>query len=190
MKSTHCGDILPGRPAFMGLEPLEPRLLLSGSISGTVYDLATEELLGGVWVEVYRGSDPDRADNQAWDWVTSRQTDGSGQYTVDGLDARHYRVRVPDGASSGSTHYINADLYDVVVVDGATTADMDLALRQAGILGGFVYDELGQPIEDAHVLVEAEYQEDGDDSWRPGPTPRGCTASTWRPRTPPSTPSR
>ena len=42
-------------------------------------------------------SNPDSANDHAWDWVTTVQTDSLGQYQVSGLNARHYRVQVGDG---------------------------------------------------------------------------------------------
>lgn len=145
------------------LESLEGRLLLSGGISGTVIDVATSQPVGGLTLYVYESSNPNSANGEAWDWVTSVQTNAQGQYFVNGLDPRHYRVQLNDGAASSGTHFVQADLYDVVVFDGATTTSINIQAREAGKIAGHVYDTAGHPIPNVEVLIDADYtREDGD----------------------------
>jgi 5-hydroxyisourate hydrolase-like protein (transthyretin family) len=133
------------------LETLESRLLLTGGIAGTVVNVLTSQPVAGIKVDVYESSNPDSADDQAWDWVTSVQTDGQGRYQVSGLDPRHYRLQLADGdAAANGNHFVEADLFDVVVLDGATTTGMNMQARQAGRITGHVYDGVtGDPVANA-----------------------------------------
>ena len=148
------------------LESLESRLLLTGGIAGTIVNAVTSQPVGGITVNIQQSSNPDSANDQAWDWVTSVQTNALGRYQVSGLDPRHYRVRLDDGAAAANgTHFVSANLFDVVVFDGATTANMNLRAIQAGRITGHVYDGADNPIAGAQVLVEADYTQDSGDDW-------------------------
>lgn len=152
--------------ALPSMESMEPRLLLTGGISGTVLNAQTSAPVGGITVNVLQSSNPDSADDQAWNWVASVQTNGSGQYQVSGLDPRHYRLEIDDGATAANgSHFIRADLYDVVVFDNATTTNMNIRAMQAGWITGHVYNDAGAPIAGAQVLVDAQYTEESDSSW-------------------------
>jgi hypothetical protein len=148
------------------LESLESRLLLTGGIAGTIANAVTSQAVGGITVNVFQSSNPDSANDQAWDWVTSVQTDALGRYQVSGLDPRHYRLQIDDGAAAANgTHFVETDLFDVVVFNGATTTDMNIRARQAGRITGHVSDDAGNPIAHAQVLVEADYTQDGGNDW-------------------------
>ena len=140
--------------------------LVWGSIEATAYDLARGAPAEGVTIQVHQGNDPDHADDGAWQWVTSAQTDAFGGFRIDGLPPRHYRLHVEDGQSdSAGNHYISADLFDVVVFDGAVTSGLNLDLREAGSVWGYVYNDLGAPIPNAEVVMGGNYTEDGEDWW-------------------------
>lgn len=137
-------------------------LLDASRIAGHVSSLAGAPL-PGISIDIFQSSDPNHAGPEAWNWVAQGTTDAQGDYVVGGLDARSYRVQVSDGAQSGATHYIGANLYDVVTVTGATTTGMNLQLRPAGVLSGHVYTTGNQPIANAQVLVDASWTR-GDDN--------------------------
>lgn len=143
-------------------EPLEARVLLSGGVYGHVYAQGGAALQG-ITVNVYQGPDPNNAGDEAWDWVTSADTDASGYFSLGGLDARHYHLRIPEGVQSGACHYLGGDLYDVAVVDQQTTPDQDFTLRIAGYIYGYVKNADGDPIKNVQVLVRGAYVEDGND---------------------------
>jgi len=141
-------------------------ILAPGGISGHVSQHGTGENVPGIQIHVYQGHDPDHADQGAWNYVTSVWTDASGNYTVSGLPQRRYRLHVNDGVqSTAGEHFISADLYEVQVFDDATTTNMDLTLRRAGSIWGYVYDEANQPITNAQVVMAGSYTDDWDHYW-------------------------
>ena len=140
------------------------------AIEGYVFDFSTAAPLENVLVDVYQGPDPDYAGENAWDWVTNAWTDATGRYEVVGIDlgglgSWNYRLSINDGQQVAGRTYINASLPDVVVFDGATTTNMDFNLRRAAHIYGYVYDELGVPIDNAEVAVDADYTENYSQSW-------------------------
>lgn len=125
----------------------------AGSISGQVTKHVGGSSLEGVWVQLHQGTDPYIADEHAWDWVTSVDTnpvytDANGEYQFTGLAERRYHVYIYDQEISG-THYFEANLYNVQVFSGINTPNMDIELRQAGLIYGYVRTAGGVPIPNA-----------------------------------------
>ncbi|MGA2500516.1 MAG: carboxypeptidase-like regulatory domain-containing protein, partial [Tepidisphaeraceae bacterium] len=152
--------------ASAGTQGPDFNLAQEGSIAGNVAQWNTSTTLSGIQVTLYDSSNPDSANDQAWNWVGQAPTDSSGNYAIYGLDPRHYRVNVSSGQSVGATHYLDADLFDVVALRQATTANMNLQLRPAGVISGHVYNTSGSPVSYAHLIVQAEYVSGSNNDWR------------------------
>jgi len=142
-------------------------------IEGSVYDYDTHLPLANIEVQAYQGWEANSAGQDAWDYVGSAWTGADGHYEVFSLPDRQYRLRIWDGQGAGGKNYMGADLFNVPVAAGQTTSGMDFFLREAGYLYGYVFDELGNPVDNAEVVVEAEYthMEDASDwhnAWTDG----------------------
>ncbi|HUT29225.1 MAG TPA: carboxypeptidase regulatory-like domain-containing protein [Sedimentisphaerales bacterium] len=136
-------------------------LAVGGSISGRAADV-NGLALEGVDITLYQGEDPFIADERAWDWVDSTSTDANGRYELTGLCERRYHLRVDPQQVSG-THYVEADLYNVQVFLGAETPDMNVTLRQAALIYGYVTTVDGNAIPSAEVVADASWREDAWD---------------------------
>lgn len=143
-----------------GYKPAEA--LAVGSISGTVVSDSTGLPLEGAMVQLYQGVDENIADEQAWDWVAMTQTDASGHYEFTNLEPRRYHIDVYSQNISG-INYLDADLYNVQVLDGATTTDMDFSIRLAGVIYGYVKTSGGLPIPNAEVVAEGAWTNNADE---------------------------
>jgi hypothetical protein len=134
----------------------------TGSVSGTIAGHANSAGLPGVSVTLYEGTDPNIADEDARSWVAETQTDAGGAYQFTGLTQRRYRVHIHDQEISG-THYMEADQYHVQVLDGADTPNMDIVIRQAGLIWGYVKTANGDPIQNAEVITDCPWTHEGDE---------------------------
>ncbi|MCH7920996.1 MAG: carboxypeptidase regulatory-like domain-containing protein, partial [Planctomycetes bacterium] len=105
----------------------------TGSLSGRVLKNSGGSPLAGVLVSLFQGNDPQIADDDAWTHVASTSTNSDGEYRFDSRSQRRYRVHV-GGQAIGGTNYFEANLFNVQVLNGSETANMDLRLRQAGLL--------------------------------------------------------
>ena len=134
----------------------------TGSISGQVAD-PNGSKLANVAVEIYIGDDENIADKDAWHYYGSTTTDPNGQYRFDLLPQRRYRVHIYDQEVEG-THYIETDLYNVQVLAGSETINMNYSLKQAGLIYGYVKTAGGIPIPNADVIAQASWTDEGQ-SW-------------------------
>ena len=145
---------------FLVLLCLPARAAWTGSLSGRVFKHSDNSLLEGVSVRLFQGVDENIADEHAWYWVGETQTDSIGYYQFTGLEQRRYRINIYSQNVLG-THYVETDLYNVQVFEGEETPNMNLYLRQAGLIYGFVKTTGGTPIPAAWVIAEAAWTEDG-----------------------------
>jgi len=134
----------------------------TGSISGQVVD-PNDTGLAGARVEIYIGDDENIADEDAWNYYGSTTTDPNGEYSFALLPQRRYRVRVPEQEVAG-THYFETNLYNVQVLAGSETINMNQTLRQAGLIYGYVKTTGGTPIPYALLVAQAPWTDEGD-SW-------------------------
>ena len=150
---------------FLALVSLPTTAFGVGSISGRVFKHSDGSPLEGVNLSLYKGVDENIADEHAWDYVGGAQTDSIGYYQFTGLEQRRYHVNIYSQDVSG-THYVETDLYNVQVFDGAETPNMDFKLRQAGLIYGFVKTTGGTPIPipNAEVIAQASWTDEGQ-SW-------------------------
>jgi len=136
----------------------------AGSLSGTVTEHGTNATLQGVLVYLFRSEDPNWAGENAGIFVAGTYTDANGDYQFTNLEARRYHVSSWTGnTDSSGRHFVQADLYHVQVFDGTETPDMDLQLREAGYIWGYVKTENGVPIPNARVIGHGEWVKDGPD---------------------------
>ncbi len=139
----------------------------AGSLSGSVTEHDTNAALQDVTVQLYQSADPNWAGENAWNYVAGTSTDANGDYQFINLEARQYHVHVMTGSmDSSGRHFAQADLYHVQVFDNAETPGMDLQLREAGYIWGYVLTEGGTPIPNASVIGHGEWVDDGRD-WHP-----------------------
>jgi hypothetical protein len=135
--------------------------VLAGSISGRVTDVNGVPL-ENVWVALYTGTDPNIADEDVWNWVSSTQTGPNGEYQFTGLAERRYRVRI-DGQEISGVGYLEADLYQVQVFEGTNTPNMNFRLREAALIYGYIKTSTGTPIHNANVIAEIPWTHYGWD---------------------------
>ncbi len=140
--------------------------VFAGSISGRVTRESNGDPLEGVRLYLYQGEDEFIADDHAWDWVNSADanpvyTDANGEYQFTGLAERRYRIRFEDQEVAG-THYFAANLYNVQAFAGANTPNMDIVLRQAGLIYGYVQTAAGDPIPYAELIAVAPWTHYGE----------------------------
>ena len=136
-------------------------LAIGGSISGCVTDVNGIPL-ANVGISLLQGTDPYIADEHAWEGVAWTSTDSNGEYQLIGLAERRYRIHIHSQEVSG-THYFEADLYNVQVFEEVETPNMNLALRQAGLIYGYVKTADGIPMPNAEVVSEAAWTEYGNE---------------------------
>ena len=122
-----------------------------GQITGTVTDASTHTGLQGVQVDVY---------NSNQDFVSSAQTDASGNYSISGLAPGSYEVGFYDEADSNHiAQYYNdkptlSSADPVTVAGGSTTSGVDAALAAAGVITGTVTDaSTHTPVSEVQVTV-------------------------------------
>jgi len=125
--------------------------VLAGSISGRVTDV-NDSPLENVWIELWQGTDPNIADEDAWDWVSGTNTDPNGDYQFSSLAERKYRIRVDKQEISG-TFYAEANRYNVQVLSGQNTPDMDFELVEGGSISGRVIDVNDNPLENVGISL-------------------------------------
>jgi hypothetical protein len=149
-------------PLFLFLFLIADVVTAAGSLSGMVTDYDTDIPLEDIQVNLYRSEDPNFAGESAWIPVTSGFTDTNGEYVFTNLEARQYRIHIRTGTTDSSgKHFVQADLYHVQVFDNTETPDMNLLLREAGYIWGYVRTEGGIPIPGALVIGHGEWTEDG-----------------------------
>ncbi len=136
-------------------------LAQTGSLSGQVLRQVDGDPVVGATVYLYQGEDPEIADDDAWWWVDGATTDSEGRYVFENLAQRRYRVQF-EGQSVAGINYFQVNLYNVQVLSGAETANMDLVVRQAALLYGYVKTSGGDPIN-AMVVLEGDWTEHGQD---------------------------
>jgi hypothetical protein len=136
-----------------------------GSLSGVVTEHGTNAVLQGIQVQLYRSNDPNSAtEDNAYIYVTTTTTNANGEYSVTDLEARQYRIYIPMASSDVSGRYfVEANLYSVQIFDNTETPNMNLQLREAGFIGGYVWTESGEPIPGARVVGRGAWFEDGDE---------------------------
>lgn len=142
------------------------RLVIAGSISGNVTEYGTTTPIHNIEVRLFRSEDLNWAGEHAWIWVGNVFTEENGNYQFTNLEARQYHINIYDGASDSSDrHYVGTDLYHVQVFESAETPNMNFALRQAGLIWGYVRtDEVTPtPIPYAEVVVNIGWTKDGRD---------------------------
>lgn len=135
----------------------------AGSISGRVLKYSDGAGLENAWVTLLQGDDPSQAGDDAWDWVDSTTTNANGEYQFTNLETRMYRVQVNSQKIAGNA-YFEEDLYNIPVVAGQETPNMDLHLKRAGIIYGYVNTADGTPIPNAEVHADAAWTQYGE-SW-------------------------
>ncbi|MCU0913274.1 MAG: carboxypeptidase regulatory-like domain-containing protein, partial [Planctomycetes bacterium] len=138
-----------------------------GSLSGHVVREADGTPLANAQVYLLQGDDPDVADENATAWVSGVPTDANGFYRFTGLEQRKYRVNI-NAQTIGPWDYSQADVYNVQVMDGLPTDNVDVELVAAGVLSGRVLKLAdGSPL--ANAEVELYQGEDpniaDDDAW-------------------------
>ncbi|MCP4450514.1 MAG: carboxypeptidase regulatory-like domain-containing protein [Planctomycetes bacterium] len=134
-----------------------------GAISGRVVKASDGTPVANILVDAYRGEDPNIADEHSWFHVGTTQTDADGKYRLGSLDTRRYRVYVRPQSQDG-TSYFEANLFNVQVFEDAETENMNLRVRQAGTIYGYVKTPDGDPIANAQVITDAAWT-DHDNSW-------------------------
>ncbi len=160
---TPCLSIFRG-VLFMMLLATAGVVAAAGSLSGTVTEHGTNAALQGIIVQLFRSEDPNWAGENAGIYITNTSTDANGEYQFTNLEARQYRINTWTGdTDSSGRHFVQADLYHVQVFDNAETPDMDLQLREAGYIWGYVQTEGGVPIPNGHVIGHGSWVEDGHD---------------------------
>ncbi|MBI5789797.1 MAG: carboxypeptidase regulatory-like domain-containing protein [Candidatus Schekmanbacteria bacterium] len=143
----------------------------SGSISGVVRAYAEDangtpvdgSPLANIQIQLNQGEDPNWADDESWEYVANTTTGADGSYRFDGLTERRYRVSIYEGQQSAGNHYVEADQFQVQVFNGANTPNINLALRRAGLVWGYVKDAAGVPVQYAKVVARASYTENNHD---------------------------
>ncbi|GAB3449517.1 hypothetical protein GCM10027517_35870 [Phycicoccus ginsengisoli] len=130
-------------------------LAKGASITGTVVDAVTGAPVADVCPFAYRGNagamDP---------WNTHDCSDGTGAWTVRGLPAGSYALRLDGGPGSpyAGTWAFKAATQataDLVTVDtGQTKAVRPVKVSTGGTVSGVVTDPAGQPVEGAWVSID------------------------------------
>jgi Carboxypeptidase regulatory-like domain len=127
---------------------LDATLEPGGQVSGTVTNAATHAGVPGVQVTVFSENG-----------FASAVTDGSGDYTVAGLDSGSYKVEFDGSALNYGRQFYKAQLSaqsanEVSVTAGQTLGGVDAALQPAGEIVGIVTDaSTHAPVEAVEVTV-------------------------------------
>jgi len=140
---------------------IDATLAAAGHITGMVKDGGGAGL-GGIYVYVYRSYG-----SGGWTHVTTVSTAADGSYGVAGLTSGTYRVGFSDSSATYLPEYYNdkpdlASADDVVVIGGATTANIDATLAAAGHITGTVKDAGGAGLANIYVAI---YRSDGSGGW-------------------------
>ena len=131
----------------LGLASLPALAAPSGSVSGRVLD-TNGDPISGICVNLENGP--------------GAQTDGSGQFSIQGVDTGSYKVSYVD--CNPTQQYIgqwylgrdDANSADQIsVTDGADTPLQDVTLANGTAVGGTVTDTNGQPLANISVSVNA-----------------------------------
>ena len=128
------------------------------SVSGYVKD-DSGNALEGIQVDLYFDEDdPDWADDDAWKWYDSINTDVNGQYEFTNLPGQEYRLNIWAGqqAGGGSTNYIGDDLTHVTAVGGQASTGNDFTLLEAGLITGYVRDAQEVGVQYVEIAVETQ----------------------------------
>lgn len=137
------------------------QILGTGSISGTIINHADNSPIEDVRIRLYQGTDVNIADQDAGDYVGSTYTEQNGFYQLSDLDERRYRLRVRDQYVDG-TPYFETNIYNVQVLEGANTPNMDFTLRQAAVIYGYVKTADDTPLV-AKLSTETAFTHDGEE---------------------------
>ena len=147
---------------FLALICLSTTALGVGSISGRVFKHSDNNPLQYVGLELYQGVDENIADQHAWEWVQHAQTHADGYYQFTNLPQRRYRICIHTQEPFGSnTHFVETNLYNIQVLDGANTGDMDFKLRQAARIWGYIKTTSGIPLSSAWVISDVSWTNEG-----------------------------
>jgi len=154
MKVKACRGLLNTRAAMIAavlLASAFPSTRVTaetGVILGHVFNATNQQPIVGLHINLYQGPDPDIAGEDAWDFVSWAKSDGSGYYSFSGLSARCYAVRTMH--SSDEHRYLPERVYNIRIIQG-TSVTVDLNVRAAGYIYGYVYDRSSQPLPNAIV---------------------------------------
>lgn len=133
--------------SFLALVCLSTMAFGVGTISGHV-DNTNGNPITFVYMNLYQGSDPQVADENAWDYVSYAYTDGSGNYQFTNLAPRYYRIQIPS-----DTGYAEANVYNVPVVDNQDTV-RNITLQVAGSISGNVLRHSdNSPLQGVQVIA-------------------------------------
>jgi Carboxypeptidase regulatory-like domain len=149
--------VLVAAVSTLALVPLSASAAPFGSISGTVTDEATHNPVAGVPVCAVIGRFEDGEERFC------SQSDGAGEYEIDGLGAAEYSVEFTPGdvglnylyeAWQDQRVWVSAN---PVTVAGAAVEGIDAELSEGGELSGRITNALtGSPVAGVEVCAEAE----------------------------------
>ena len=140
------------------------RLDRYAAIQGTVSS-DNNVALAGITVEAFRYTE---APEPTWSYVHSAQTDETGAYSINSLEAGTYYLCFNDsnGYQYAPECYDNAASYEsgtpVTVAPGATVAGIDAQLTRYARITGVVRDAAGNPLADRSVSA---YTLMGEPEW-------------------------
>ena len=120
--------------AALGLQPAN-----AGGISGQVTASDGTTPLAGINVDAYQWN----AEWEYWKWLSSLNTDASGNYDIDGLAAGTYRVQFydPNNVYVEEAYDDTSSIYlgtDIVVPAETTVEDIDASLAEGSHIKGTV----------------------------------------------------
>ncbi len=144
------------------LSPTRYSLGGTGFISGYVKD-EDGNPIDNVWFNLNESDDPYWAGSEAWNWVDNTNTSYLGYYEFTGLTERQYHIHFYHPQDSQGIHYVDTDMYNVQVFEGAETPNINFTLRRAGRIWGYIKTSAGDPIPYARVVANCSYTEDGTD---------------------------
>lgn len=124
---------------------INANLLLQGAggIEGTVTGADTGAGLPNISVEFYRGSNGQ--------WAGSTQTNGSGYFSLSGLEVGNYRVRFSDWSGP----YVDAELTGIQVAENVL-ADASIQMTRGRSVSGTVRNSNNQTVGDISVQVSRQ----------------------------------
>lgn len=124
---------------------INANLLLQGAggIAGTVTGADTGAGLPNISVEFYRESNGQ--------WAGSTQTNGSGYFSLSGLEVGTYRVRFSDWSGP----YVDAELNEIEVAENAL-ADASIQMTRGRSISGTVRNSNNQTVGDISVQISRQ----------------------------------